>query len=96
MASGTESGIFCLAGMEKDGSTMGEVLGKRWFRSGWGHRRTSKQYLAGLWRNSDSELSQEINAHCGLQKFGCKELALKLDDFWKRNPKRGLFGHRHP
>jgi hypothetical protein len=36
--------------------------------------------------NSDSELSQEINAqvgtcHCGFQEFGCEKLALKLDCF---------------
>jgi hypothetical protein len=42
--------------------------------------------LAGLWSNSDSELSQEINAqkgtcHCGMQKFCCKKLALKLEGF---------------
>jgi hypothetical protein len=42
--------------------------------------------LAGLFSNRDSELSHEINAqdgtcHCGLQNFGCKKLALKLDCF---------------
>jgi hypothetical protein len=42
--------------------------------------------LAGLWSNSDAELSQEINAqngtcHCGLQKLGSKKFALKLDGF---------------
>jgi Mn-containing catalase len=59
---------------------------KQQFGGGWGRRRTSKQYLAGLWSISDSELSQEINdqngtCHCGLQKFGCEKLALKLDSF---------------
>jgi hypothetical protein len=39
-----------------------------------------------LWSNSDSELSQEINAqnkacHCVLQKTGSKKFALKLDGF---------------
>jgi hypothetical protein len=42
--------------------------------------------LAFIWGNSDSELSQEINAqnetcHCSLQEFGCKQLALKLNSF---------------
>jgi hypothetical protein len=62
------------------------VGGDRCGHHTWGRRHTSKQYLATLWINSDSELSQEINAHkrtchCGLQKFGCEKLALKLDDF---------------
>jgi hypothetical protein len=58
----------------------------------WGRCCTSKQYLAGFWSYSDSELSQEINAqngtcHCGLQKFGCKQLALKLDGFRNETPR---------
>jgi hypothetical protein len=61
-------------------------IGQKRFGSGPGSRRTSKQNLAGLWSNSDSELSQEINAqngtcHCGLQKTGGKKFALKLDSF---------------
>jgi hypothetical protein len=74
-----------------------QQLAKCWaktVRGSWGRCSTSKQYFAGLWSNSDSDLSQEINAqngtcHCGLQKFHCKKLALKL----KRNPRRGLVGH---
>jgi hypothetical protein len=66
--------------------------GQRWFSSGWGRHHTSKQYLAGLWTNSDSELSQEINAqnricHCSLQKFCFKKLALKLGGFVNKTPR---------
>jgi hypothetical protein len=48
--------------------------------------------LAGLWSNSDSELSQRINVqngtcHCGLQKFSCEKFALKLDDFGNKTPR---------
>ncbi len=82
---GTESGIFCVDGMESNSSTIGETLGK-------GSSVESKQYLAGLWSNSDSELSQEINAkngtcHCGLQNFSCKKLALKLGGFGNETPR---------
>ncbi len=67
---------------------------KRWaeaVRGPLGCRRTSKQYLAGFWSNSDSELPQEINAqngtcHCGLLKFGCKKLALKQAGFGHESP----------
>jgi hypothetical protein len=75
-------------------------VGQKRFGGGWGHRRTSKQYLAGLWSNSDSELSQEINAqngtcYCGLQKLSCEKLA-QIGWFFKQNPKRGLVGHLLP
>jgi hypothetical protein len=51
-----------------------------------GCRRTGKHDLAGLWSNSDSELSQEISAQSGtsnscLQKTGINKFALKLDSF---------------
>ncbi len=70
----------------------GQNAGQRWCGGGWVHCRTSKQCLAGLWSNSDSELSQEINAqngtcHCSLQKFCCKKLALKLDGFGNETPR---------
>jgi hypothetical protein len=42
-------------------------VGQKQFGGGWGHRRTSKQSLAGLWSNSNSELSQEINAQNGMR-----------------------------
>jgi hypothetical protein len=47
--------------------------------------------LAGLWSNSDSALSQDINAqngtcHCGLQNIGCEKLALKLDGVLNETP----------
>ncbi len=49
------------------------------------------QQQGDLW-NSDSELSQEINAqngscHCCLQKLGSKKLALKLDGFLSKSPR---------
>ncbi len=54
-------------------------VGQDRFGGSWGRRCTSKQYLAGLWNDSDSKLSQEINAqngicHCSLQKFAVKSL----------------------
>jgi hypothetical protein len=57
-----------------------------------GHRCTSKQNLAGLCNNSDSELPQEINAQngtcqCGLQKLGRKKFVLKLDGFLNKSLK---------
>ncbi len=66
--------------------------GQRRFGGGCDRHSASKQNLAGLWSNSDSELSQEINAqngtcHCGLQNFGCKKLALKLDGFGNKIPR---------
>jgi hypothetical protein len=67
-------------------------IGQRCFGSSLGRRCTSKQYLGGLLSNSDSELSQELKAqngtcHYGLQKFGCKQLALKLDGFLIKTPR---------
>jgi hypothetical protein len=66
-----------------EGSTACEPLGQKRFDGGWA---IAEKYLAGLWSHSNSELPQEINAqngtcHCGLQKFGCEKLALKLDGF---------------
>ncbi len=66
--------------------------GQRRFGGGLDRHSTSKQYLASLWSNSDSELSQDINAqngtcHCSLQNFGCKKLALKLDGFGNETPR---------
>jgi hypothetical protein len=52
---------------------------------------------ACLWSNSDSKLSQEINAQDGtsnscLQKTGSKKSALKLDSFGNAPWRRGLDG----
>jgi hypothetical protein len=78
--SGTESGIFCVAEWnENKRLNSGQNVGQRHFGGGWGRCRSSKQYLAGLWSNSDSQLSQEINAqnrtcHCGLQNLAVNSL----------------------
>jgi hypothetical protein len=52
----------------------------------------AKLYLAGLWSNSDSELSKEINAqngtcHCTMQTLGCKQLTVKLEGFGNEIPR---------
>jgi hypothetical protein len=59
-----------------EGSTACELLGKKDLAVA---GAIAVQYLAGLWSNSNSELSQEINAqngtcHCGLQKLAVKNL----------------------
>ncbi len=88
-SSGTESGMCCVAmgaaasETIAEGSTACELLGKNDLAMA---GAIAEQYLAGLWSNSNSELSQEINAqngtcHCGLQKFDCEKLVLKLDGF---------------
>jgi hypothetical protein len=69
-----------------NGSGADETKTEETIWGGWGHRRTNKQYLVGLWSNSDYELSQETNTqngtcHCGLKNLGCEKLALKLDGF---------------
>jgi hypothetical protein len=48
--------------------------------------------VPGLWSNSESELSQEINAQNGtsnscLQETGSKKFALKLDSFYDESPR---------
>jgi hypothetical protein len=60
------------------------------FRGGWSRCHASKKYLAGLWGNSDFELSEEVNAqngtcHSGLQKLRRKQFAMELDT----NPHEG-------
>jgi hypothetical protein len=65
---------------------------QRGFGGSLGRRHTSKHDLAVLWGNSDSELSQEINAQNGtsnscLQETGSKKFALKLDHFCDESPR---------
>ncbi len=65
-------------------------IGQKRF-SGEGCRCTSKQNLAGLWSNNDSELSQEINAqngtsHYGLQKMAVKNVCPETGRFFKQIP----------
>jgi hypothetical protein len=72
-------------------------LAKRWAKTVWWRLGPSpyKQTVLG-WslEQSDSELSQEINAQngtcrCGLPKFGCIKLALKLDVL-ETKPQEGI------
>jgi hypothetical protein len=48
--------------------------------------------LVDFWGNNDLEFSQKVNAqngtgHSGLQKTGCKKLALELHDFLNETPR---------
>ncbi len=55
-----------------------------------GRRHTGKHEFAGLWSNSDSELSQESNVQNGtscLQETGSKNFALKLGKFCDEFPR---------
>jgi hypothetical protein len=57
------------------------------FGSGWNRCSARKKYLAGLWSNSDFELSEEVNAqngtcHSKLQKLRRKKFAMELDSFF--------------
>jgi hypothetical protein len=59
-----------------------------------GHHYTSKHDFTVLWSNTDSELSQEIDAQkmapatAACKKLEVKSLPLKLDHFCDESPRR--------
>ncbi len=97
MSAVTESGIgkmkwVRLPAKQKKAAQKPVKIGQKRWGSGQDRRCTSKENFACLWSNSDSELSQEVNAqkrtcHCCLQKLGSKKFALKLDGFLNKSPR---------